>query len=258
MKGLGAGLRVVGMVAVAIGVVLAVPQGAYSKLRPIVREMMENLGSLDQVGEGIALDDYDSVQNAALDLKARAERLQKQDLTTLGLDARGDFQFDAYLKAQVKAAEAISAAALKQDGRAAYRGVQELFQNACLPCHAHFREASNLLRPSSLFMTTFLNAWQDVNRGLAINDFSLVGRGAQEIASMARVLSWDQLIEEVFDIDDPVERRDFRSLVVKVADSASRMTTAASREDKTSVVNAAGDMWTNGCISCHDRFRDAE
>ena len=229
---------------------------ASAQLRPIVREMMENLGSVTRIGEGIALSDYETVANAARDLKDRAKRMKTLELSKLGLDPDMTAQFHAYLDAQTKAADSILAGAMQEDGIATYRGVQTLYNNACLPCHTHFREAANLLSPATLFMTTFLDSWRDVYRGLAVNDFLLITRSAYEILAMARVLSWDQTIEVVFDLDDPLERKAFREKVHLVAVSASSMASAAGREDKNAIIEAAGEMWTKGCISCHSRFRD--
>ena len=89
-----------------------------------------------------------------------------------------------------------------------------------------------------------------------MNDFVLVTRSSHEIAAMAAVMSWDQIIEEVFDVDDPLKRKNFRGMVHQVALSASSMASAAGREDKVAIIEAAGTMWTEGCISCHERFRD--
>ena len=238
------------------GIAMAPAWNASAQLRPIVREMMENLGSVHRIGEGIALHDYENVAKAARDLKDRAQQMKKIELATLGLDPAQTLQFRAYLDAQSKAADVVLAAAKKEDGAETYRGLQKVFTDACLPCHTHYREAANLLTPATLFMTTFLNSWRDVYRGLSMNDFLLVTRSSHEIAAMARVLSWDQIIEEVFGLDDPLERKDFRGMVHQVAVSASSMANAAGREDKTAIIEAAGAMWNKGCIPCHDRFRD--
>ena len=238
------------------GIALTPAWNASAQLRPIVREMMENLSSVDRIGEGIALNDYDYAAQAARDLKDRAKKMKKVKLDEIGLDPAQTRQFHAYLDAQARAADVILAAAKKQDGAGTYGGLQALYNDACLPCHTHFRETANLLSPATLFMTTFLNSWRAVYRGLAMNDFPLINRSSEEIGAMARVMSWDQIIEEVFDLDDPLERKDFRMKAHQVAVSASNMASAASREDKKAIIGAAGTMWTDGCISCHKQFRD--
>ena len=124
------------------GIALAPAWNASAQLRPIVREMMENIGSVNRIGEGIALNDYANVEKAARGLKDRAKRLKKLQLETLGLQRAQTAQFHAYLDAQAKAADVILAAAKKADGAGTYRGLQKLFNDACLPCHTHFREAA--------------------------------------------------------------------------------------------------------------------
>ena len=88
-----------------------------------------------------------------------------------------------------------------------------------------------------------------------MNDYSLIGRGAQEIAAMSRLLNWDQVIDVAFGVDDPVERRTFRVIAGSVSKNANRIASAAEREDKLAIVLSAGAMWTDGCIACHERFR---
>jgi len=243
----------------AIAAAVLVPsRSAFPDLRPLVREMLENLGSVDRIGEGVAVNDYDQVRRAALDLKARAEGLKGFDIATLGIDASRDPQFDAFLAAQEQAADAIAMAAKNQDGRGAVLGLQRLFQNACIPCHADFRERGNLLRPSVLFMTTYLSAWREMNRGLSVNDFSLVSRRAREIEAMGRVLVWDQVIESTFGLATAAERKTFRGYLGRLNAQASRIEQAAVAEDVPKIIEAVRKMWEEGCISCHERFRKAD
>lgn len=233
----------------------ALPAPAWADLSPLVREMLENLGAVNEVGQGVAIEDYEQVEQAAAELSARADRLKKLDISKVGLDAARDAKFDGYLLAQQQASAEILRAAKQEDGRAVILGLQRLFRNACVPCHSDFREAANLLGPATLFMTSFLNSWQDVNRGLSINDLTLVERAARELSSMTKVLSWDQVIESAFGIEDPEERREFRKILRHVGTNATRMATAADEDDKLGVVNAASEMWADGCISCHEKFR---
>jgi cytochrome c556 len=217
--------------------------------------MLENLGAVNQIGTGLALEDYEQVSRAALDLKSRAEAMKKVDLTTLGLDPDRDAQFDAYLTVQAQAADAILAAAEAEDNPSTLLALQQLLQDACLSCHTDFRQGSRRLRPSVLFMTTFISAWEDLNRGLLIDDLALVGRSAREIQSMARVLSWDQVIESTFDLTDPAERKEFRKLLARVAAQAARIEQASVEADLETILLADRQMWNEGCLACHDRFR---
>jgi len=247
--------RVVLVIALAV---LVPSRSAFPQLRPLAREMLENLGAVDQIGEGVAVDDYAQVRGAALDLKARAGGLKGFDIATLGIDPSRDPQFDAFLAAQEQAADAIAVAAKNRDGRGAVLGLQQLFQNSCIPCHVDFRERGNLLRPSVLFMTTYLSAWREMNRGLSLNDFSLVSRRAREIEAMGRVLAWDQVIQSTFGLEDAAERKAFRGYLGRLNAQASRIERAAVAEDVIKVTEGIRKMWEEGCISCHERFRKAD
>lgn len=226
-----------------------------AELRPLVRDMLENLGSIDQIGEGVALEEYDRVISAAGDLLGRAERMKQEDLSVLGLNPDRDVEWDAYLAAQQQGARAILAAAEQEDARNVFLGVEQISRDACLACHAGFRAPANLLRPSVLFMTTLLSAWREMNRALMLNDFSLVTRRAREIQAMGRVLSWDQVIQTTFGLDDAAERKTFRRLLHRINSHAATIEQAAAEEDGARIVEALRSTWTEGCIACHEQFR---
>jgi cytochrome c556 len=217
--------------------------------------MLENLGAVNAVAEGVALEDYDGVARAAEDLKTRAAAMKDLDISTVGLDGSRDVQFDAFLTAQQEAATAILSAAKQNDGRTTLLAVQHLLGTACLACHQSFREPANRLSPAVLFMTTFLNSWREINRGLSINDFTLVGENARELQAMGRVLAWDQVIQTAFSLDQEAEFKTFRSYLNGVLRQADRIEQAALEEDASKVLDAGRQMWTDGCIACHDRFR---
>lgn len=231
------------------------PGVAAPELRVLVREMLENLGAVNQIGEGVALENYEQVERAALDLVSRAARLKEIDISTLGLDPARDDQFDAYLTAQEGAARAIASAARAKDGQASVLGVQQLLASSCLSCHADFREGAQLLSPSVLFMTTFMSAWKEMNRGLSINDFTLVGRSAREIQALSRVLAWDQVIQSTFELNGSDERKQFRSHLARVTAQAARIEQASFQEDAPTILQATRQMWNEGCLACHDQFR---
>ncbi len=217
--------------------------------------MLENLSDVDQIGLGIAVENHELVEKAARSLGRRAERTMKIDIKIFGLDAARDPQFDAYLTVQAQAAAAIASAAQQQDVRSALRGMRQLIRSACMACHQDFRESANLLRPSVLFMTNFLNAWREIIRGLAINDFSLVERQAREIESVERSLNQEPVIGKVFGPRNPQDRELLRSYLRHVSLKAAEIQRAAAEEDAAGVTQAVQEMWEGGCISCHEEFR---
>jgi len=232
-----------------------IPRVALPELRPLVRDMLENLGDIDDIGVGVALDEFGRVGAAAQDLQSRASAMKLHGQAPPGFDKQNAPVWDAFLTAQETAALAVLTAAKEEDGDAVMGAVQEMFQNACLPCHAAFREPQQRLSGSVLFMSSFLAAWRDMNRGLTLRDFALIGRRARELEAMAKTLSWDQVIQSAFAIQKAADRKLFRQFVHQIVVISSRIDDAAQSEDASKVVEASRQLWTNGCIACHQRFR---
>jgi len=234
---------------------ITVPGVALPELRPLVRDMLESLGAIDDIGSGLSLDDFGRVGAAAQTLQSRASAMKVHGKAQPGVDKQQAPAWDAFLTAQETAALAVLKAANEKDAFAVMGAVEKMFQSACLPCHAAFREPTERLSGSVLFMSSFLNAWRDMNRGLALRDFALISRRARELEAMAKTLSWDQVIQSAFTIKSAEDRKLFRQYVHQVAVISSRIEAAAQSEDAGKVVEASRQLWTNGCIACHQRFR---
>jgi cytochrome c556 len=217
--------------------------------------MLENLALVDEIGEGIALEDFQRVQRAATDLQKSARSLRDFDIGKLGVKPSRDPQFDAFLMTQEEVTKSLISAAKAEDGKETLVALRQLLDGACLACHRDFRDRERLLSPSVLFMSTYLSSWRDMVRGLAINDFTLIARRAREIAAMSHVLSWDQVIAATFPTIDVEDRKEFRTLVHRIAAEASRIEQAAMEENAQAVMDASHRMWVDGCLSCHDQFR---
>ena len=234
---------------------ITVPGVALPQLRPLVRDMLESLGAIDEIGWGLAVADFERVGSAAQTLQSRASAMKVHGKAQPGMDKQQAAAWDAFLTAQETAALAVLTAAKEKDGDAVMGGVQKLFLNACLPCHATFREPMQRLSGSVLFMSSFIDAWRDMNRGLALRDFDLIGRRARELEAMAKTLSWDQVIQSAFAIQSAEDRKAFRQFVHQVVVTSSRIEAAAQAEDAGKVVEASRQLWINGCMACHQRFR---
>jgi hypothetical protein len=131
-------------------VILTTPSGASAQLRPLVADMLENLNALNRIAEGLALEDWDQIEDAARGLRARAIDMRLLDLETLRMDRKQDALWDAFLVAQEQAARKISLAVLNQDPSGVLAATRELSGNACLGCHAGFRDPQSRLRDSVL------------------------------------------------------------------------------------------------------------
>lgn len=243
------------VVVVTVAAMIIGPRAALPELRPIIRDMLENLGEIDDIGAAVSVDDFERVAEAAQSLQSRASAMKVHGEAPAGLDKQDAPAWDEFLTAQETTALAVLTAANEENGDAVMRGVEAMFRDSCLACHAVFREPQQRLSGSVLFMSSFLAAWRDINRGLSLRDFALIGRRARELEAMAKTLSWDQVIQSAFAIDSKADLRVFRRLIHQVAVTSARIEAAAQSEDAGKVVEATRQLWTNGCIACHDRFR---
>ena len=104
---------------IGLAVVLAIPSGSLARLRPIARVMIEALETVNQIGQGLSIEDYEASERAARNLRNQAK---------------------------------------KENAHAALEGLEQLLQSACLACHRKFRDPAKLLRPPVLYATNFLSA----------------------------------------------------------------------------------------------------
>jgi cytochrome c556 len=231
------------------------PGDSSAQLRPLVRDMLENVTAVNRIAEGLALDDWDRIEDSARGLRARADSMQLLDLETLRMDRSQDALWDAFLQAQEKAAREISVGVRNSDANAVIAATQTLVGNACLGCHASFRDPQNRLRGSVLFMTSFLAYWQEINRGLMIRDFDLIGRRARELSSLTAVVGSDENVEAEFGLGGPRQQREFRAFLAVVTTSADAIAAASDAKDPGVVLQSSFTMWGDGCIGCHVKFR---
>jgi cytochrome c556 len=242
--------------AVCVAILLfLVPVGAQAQLRPLVGDMLENLSALDRIAEGLALEDWDQIEDASRGLRARAIQMRLLDLETLRMDRSQDTVWDAFLIAQEQAAREISLAVRNQDAAGVIAGQRNLVGNACLGCHAGFRDPQSRLRDSVLFMTSFLSSWRDMSRGLMIRDFELIRRRASELNALIEIMGSDETLEDEFGLGGPRQRRQFRGFLSAVSTQADAMSSAAQTQDVAKILDASNAMLKDGCVACHDKFR---
>jgi len=220
--------------------------------------MLANLASVNEIGAGVSVGDFERVKRAAVALDARAGALLDFDVTRLGVDERRGPIFNAYLREQQQAARMIAKAAKGQDGALVFRGVQGLLERACVACHQNFRERENLMRPPVILMTSFLDAWQDINRGMLTENFDLVSRRAHDVQVVGQVFAAKAVIANAFGIEGAVEIGEFREFLLEVIAQAKQVERAADEEKISGIIEATQRMWTKGCLACHEQFRDED
>lgn len=226
-----------------------------SERKPLLREMISNLSSVNEIGAAVALEDFARVDQSARILESTAKQLLAFDITKLGIEAKYAGAFSIFLRTQQELAKAIRVSAGARDEQEIMLGLQRLMNEACVSCHNAFREPFSLLRPSVAIMTSLLSAWQSINRGVLINDFALVEESAALIQSTARIFNNNAMIEPVFGIEDVDERKGFRKLLHRVQTHARQVEEAAIQENSPAITAAAHQMWVEGCIACHQTFR---
>jgi cytochrome c556 len=217
--------------------------------------MLDNLADVNRIGEGVALEDYGQVALAARALQERATAMREFDIGSVDLDPQLDPLWDAFLLAQEQATADILTAAEAKDPRAVMVGAQRLVGSACLGCHTSFRDPGKLLRPSVLFMTSFLSAWRDMNRGLLVKDFNLINLRARDLVALSEVIAADEILETAFGLGGSKQRRIFRGFLRRITENSAEIAEAADTENLVGVLDASRAMWTDGCIACHEEFR---
>lgn len=236
-------------------VVLGVPLSALADLRPISRSMLANLQATNTIGESLAIEDYSGIEAAAQDLQNRARELQTWDVSQLGFKPTNKGEFDGYLKLQEEISGKIVRSARQKDAPAIVAGVGELLEKSCLACHSSFRDRQGMLKASTLFMTSFVGSWREINRGLLLNDFTLVERSARALVVIGQVMSWDSVIQASFNLPRDAQRSKFREHLARMISAAGRIEDGASRGESGTVQKALNEMWSMGCLSCHKEFR---
>ncbi len=236
-------------------IVFGVPPSALADLRPISRSMLANLQATNTIGESLAIEDYAAIEAAAQDLQNRARELQTWDVAQLGFKPASKAESDAYLKLQAQISGKIITSARQKDALAIVAGFSELLEKSCLACHSSFRDRQGMLKASTLFMTSFTGAWREINRGLMLNDFTLVERNARALVALGQVMSWEPVIQASFNLPKDAQRNKFREHLSRMIAAAGRIEDGASRGELGTVQKALNDMWSMGCLSCHKEFR---
>lgn len=256
-------MKTIWTVAVVVSAAFSVPAVA-AEVRagptshPLVGEMHENLATVNQILEDLARRDLSQVQTLAARLGDTGRALESLDLGSIGLDPGFDAGFDRFARAQVEASKEIARAGKIGDAPGVVLGIRNLYDQACLACHAKFRSTYTARTPPVLFMRVMSSAMQSINRGLATGDLSLVAREAREVGVMARILTWPQVVDSLFGISDARMQEGFRDYLNRLIAEASRVEGQALERTSADLTEGVRRMWTEGCLACHDRFYPTE
>jgi len=222
----------------------------------LVAVMHQNLAAINEIEEAVVRDDFPRIKKGARTLQTNAHSIKGIQLDLLRLKPEKTKAFDGYLATQGQAASAIDDAADLGDVNAVLQGVKRMLDDACVACHAEFRETDESRTPRVLFMRSLLTSVQNVNRGIAMDDYALIAREAREIAALAHILTWSQVIESMFMVTEPKARAEFRGYFETLSSQAIRVEQAATQRNPKIVSAATLNMLAEGCVRCHANFRD--
>ncbi len=255
MKICHTGISIMAPLMLVLFIVLGAPLSALADLRPLSRLMLANLQATNTIGESLAIEDYAGIEAAAQELQNRAREMLTWDASQLRFTPASRGEFDGYLRLQEETSGKIMSSARQKDAPAIVAGLGELLEKSCLACHSNVRDRQMMLKASTLFMTSFVDAWREINRGLLLNDFTLVQRAARVLAAMGQVMSWDPVMQASFNLPKDAQRNKFRAHLARMIGAAGRIEDGATRGEPGTIQKAVDEMWSMGCLSCHKEFR---
>ena len=219
--------------------------------------MYENLDSINRIVEAVAREEFPRAVEEAKRLKTGAAAVRAIQHEELGIEAGDLAKFRGYLDVLTREAAQIDRAGRQADAVAVLGALERMTNDACLACHEAFRKEEPGRTAPTLLMRSLLDSVQSVQRGLMIEDLSLVGREAREIAAVARLFAWPQVVGKMFELEDPAEREAYRSFFDQLAVHAAAVERASLDRDTRLITESLGRMLEEGCITCHTRHRES-
>ncbi len=245
-------------VAISILCLLAAPAflpSAYAGLRPLVGWMLEHLASVNLIGRGFALNNLDQVARGADEIIERAEEMGKRESDALGIPAGQRGAFNAYVDELLLRARALRSQAKKGESEKAAVEYRNLIERGCLPCHQVFRDQKGKLPRVVQLMTTLGNSLEEIDRGIILKDYRLIGIRAREVQHVARAMEMDPIIEVAFKIKE-ADRQSFKEYAGKLDKAALAVEQAAEEENEEGVLSGVSTMLTESCLPCHRTIRE--
>ncbi|MDH3285242.1 MAG: hypothetical protein OEQ13_10910 [Acidobacteriota bacterium] len=220
--------------------------------------MYENLESINRIVEAVSREEFERVIEEAEHLRVGAAEVRKLRHADLGIEADDLVEFRDFLDVQSREAANIDRAGQQADGGAILSALERMTNDACLACHDAFRREEPGRTAPALLMRSLLGSVQSMQRGLMIEDLSLVGREAREIAAVARLFAWPQVVGKMFEVEDPAEREAYRSFFDQLSAHASAVERASLDRDTHLVTESLSRMLEESCVACHTRHRESK
>jgi cytochrome c556 len=228
---------------------------AHAALRPLVGWMLEQLASVNLIGRGLAVNNLDQVARGADAIIERGEEMGKSKSDALGIPEGQRGAFNAYVDELLLRARDLRAQARKGETDKAAVAYRKLVERGCVPCHQVFRDQKGKLPRVVHLMTTLNNSFEEIDRGIILKDYRLIGIRAREVQHVARLMEWDQIIEVAFKVKE-ADRQSFKAYAGKLDKAALAVEEAAEQEDEKGVLSGVSTMLTQSCLPCHRAFRE--
>ena len=219
--------------------------------------MYDNLEAVNRIIEAVSREEFDRVVEEAGVLKSVAASVREIGHEELGLEASELERFRGFLDVQVDSARQVLLAGQQEEAGQVLAAVERMTNDACLACHEAFRREEPGRTAQALLMRSLLDSVQSVQRGLMLEDLSLVGREAREIAAVARLFAWPQVIGKMFEVEDPAEQQAYRRFFEVLSAQAAAVERGSLDRDPAAVTQHLRAMLEEGCVGCHTRHRHA-
>lgn len=229
------------------------PRGRDKNLRT-AGEMQGSMVGINLIQRGFLLDDMGRVVRGSDDIIKRARELRETRSALLGLPAMRRPTFNKLIDKLILHAKSVRKAAEKGKTSKAMSNFRAMVEDGCLPCHRAFRFRGVLEPKSVTLMSALTSDLEEIDRGVLLGDYVLVGIHAAEIKRIAGLMQENQMVEGTFQMGG-TEKEHFRKFSEVMGKTADRIAQAAEVRSQQLVITAIRDMTEKSCLACHKALR---
>ena len=229
------------------------PRGQDKNLRT-AGEMQGSMVGINLIQRGFLLDDMGRVTRGSEDIIKRARELRDTRSALLGLPAMRRPTFNKLVDKLILHANSVRKAAKKGKTSKAMFEFRTMVEDGCLPCHRAFRFQGVLEPKSVTLMSALTSDLEEIDRGVLLGDYVLVGIHAEEIKRIAVLMESDEMVEGTFNMRGS-ERDRFRKFSEAMGKAADQIAQAAEVQSQQHVITAIRDMTEKSCLACHKALR---
>lgn len=229
------------------------PRGRDKNLRT-AGEMQGSMVGINLIQRGFLLDDMGRVVRGSDNVIKRARELRETRSALLGLPAMRRPTFNKLIDKLIIHANSVRKAAKKGKTSKAMSEFRAMVEDGCLPCHRAFRFQGVLEPKSVTLMSALTSDLEEIDRGVLLGDYLLVGIHAEEIKSIAVLMKSDEMVEGTFNMRGS-DRDHFRKFSEAMGEAADQIVQAAEVRSQQRVITAIRNLTEKGCLDCHKALR---